>query len=75
MELQDQREREKMQIEAALQIEEMNLKYGAQITVAQVKARAAQVVGGGSHTVTRSRDAEGGESVTVTRQRDGEPRE
>lgn len=75
MEMNDAREREKTQIMAALQIEEMNLKYGTQVTIAQVKARAQQLTGGGSVSVTHSRDAEGGESRTVTRQTDGEPRE
>lgn len=75
MELVDAREREKMQLQASLQLAEMNLKYGTQLKVADIKAQSAKQFGGGSVSVTHSRDAEGGESRTITRQNDGEPRE
>lgn len=73
MEMEDARERERLEAELTLKVMEMNLKYQAEITVAQVKAKAAQVKGGGARKVTHSKDAEGGESVIVEESRDGNP--
>lgn len=70
--LADARERERLALEERLAIMEMNLKYGAQLKIADVKARAA-VSGGGSEEVTHSTDAEGGKSTTVKRTFDGKP--